>query len=450
MMRRINDLALGLTTLGVLALFVGTILFLRPLFESGGRIVTIHFPHDRGMAPLERGSAVLLGSSVTVGKVRDIAIRKVDAPHGAPRPREVVFEVTATLRDDVRLNEGCVITTGQPAVGGAGYVDILNVGRLGAELPAGQPVRGAPPQSLAAAIGELSARVLGPGGLLEDLEHALDPAREGSLLRKVALILDNVQTVTVALRTQASSEDRAALLGKVHQLLDDLAATTGALRGELAGSGDATALRKVHAALDQLNIAVGETAGLLGETRPLVHDTLTSVAHAARTVDRELLAALRAEFDRTNPDALLSQVHAAMDRVNAALADVQVLTDSAGRLVAVNRPVLERAVGNVGEMTDNLRRASHEVLLNPSRLIWGPGAQREQQLLVFEAARSFAEAARDLDVAAARMQSLLANLPPSGAPGTGAAEELAAIQAAVRTAFERFERAEGVLWEQLK
>jgi len=450
MKRRANDFALGLTTLAALALCVGTILFLRPGFADGARIVTIRFPHDRGMAPLERGSAVLLGGAVPVGEVRDIAIREVEAPPGAPRPREVVFDVTVALRDDVKLYEGCVITTRQPAVGGAGYVDVVSVGRLGAELPAGQPVRGGPPQSLAAAIGELSARVLGEGGLLEDLEHALDPAREESLLRKVALILDNVHAVTVTLRTQTGSEDRAVLLGKLHQLLEDLGAITGALRGELAAGGDATVRWKVHAALDRLHVVLGETAGLLGENRPLVHETLASVSHAARTVDRELLAALRAELDRTNPAALLGQVHAAMDRLHAALADVQVLTDNAGRIVAANRPVLERAVGNLGEMTDYLRRASHEVLLNPSRLISGPGAQREQQLLVFQAARSFAEAARDLDLAAARLQSLLADLPPAGAPGAAAVEELAAIQAAVRAAFERFERAEGALWEQLK
>ncbi len=449
MKRRANDFALGLTTLAALALFVGTILLLRPLFADGGRIVTIRFPDDRGMAPLERGSAVPVGGAVPVGQVRDSAIREVEAPPGAPRLREVVFDATVALRDDVKLYEGCVIAAGQPAVGGAGYVDVVSVGRVGAELPAGPPVRGGPPQSLATAIGELSARVLGEGGLLEDLEQALDPAREESLLRKVALILDNVHAVTVTLWTQTGSEDRAVLLGKLHQLPGDLGAITGALRGELTG-GDATVRWKVHAALDRLNVVLGETAGLRGENRPLVHETLTSVSHAARTVDRELLAALHAELDRTNPAALLGRVHAAMDRLNAALVDLQVLTDNVGRIVAVNRPALERAVGNRGEMTDYLRRASHAVLLNPSRLIWGPGARRKQQLLVFQAARSFAEAARDLDLAAARMQSLLADLPPAGAPGAAAAEELAAIQAAVRAVFERFERAEGALWEQLK
>ncbi len=387
MKRCANDFALGLTTLAALALFVGTILLLRPLFADGGRIVTIRSPHDRGMAPLERGSAVLLGGAVSVGQVQDIAFREVEAPPGAPRLREVVFDVTVALRDDVKLYEGCVIAAGQPALGGAGYVAVVSVGRVGAELPAGQPVRGGPPQSLAAAIGELSARVLGEGGLLEDLEHALDPTREESLLRKVALILDNVYGVTVTPRMRTGSEDRAVPLGKLHQLSDDLGAIFGALGGELTGGGDATVRRKVHAA---------------------------------------------------------------MDRLNAALADVQVLTDNAGRFAAANRSALERAVGNLGEMTDYLCRASHEVLLNPLRLIWGPGAQREQQLLVFQAARSFAEAARDLDLAAARLQSLLADLPPAGALGAAGAEERAAIQAAVRAVFERFVRAEGALREQLK
>lgn len=446
--QRQQDFALGLTAIVFLTLFVGTILFLYPMFQATGREVVIHFRHEDGMAPLQPGSAVILGGSLQVGRVVDVHVEEVpdvQQPGGHPR---AVFVVRTEIDHNVPLYGNCQITTDQPAIGGSGFIAITDVGTPDVLLQ--QPIRGLPPQSLSAAIGTLSRRLLAEGGLVDDLSNAVDPNTEGSVMYKILASLDDLNAMTRELRVQLSPGDQQTLLSRLHRVLDDLNATTASVRQQMAVGDDAALLAKVHVALDRLSIALAEATAMLQEDRPLVLQTLTSVAHAAETVDQQILANLRGELDAANPTSLMGKLHTAMDRVNGSLSDVQAMTADGGRMVALSRPVLEKTLGNFQAMSEQLRLASQEVLLNPSKLIWGPSRQREEQLLVFQAARNFAEAASQLDDAAGRLEAVMKTLPADGQAGPTEKQELLAIHDAVRAAFQRFERAEQVLWDQLK
>lgn len=448
MKQRRQDFALGLTALVMLGLLLGTILFLYPLLHARGWGLEVHFRHEDGMAPLKSGSAVLLGGSLEVGRVREVRVEEVDDPSAPDAPKHTVFVVHAEISSDIKLHGNCEITTDQPTIGGSGFVEILKVGTP--DVPLVQPIQGLPPESLGAAIGALSRRLLSEGGLVDHLDQALDPELEGSLLHKVVLSLDDMNAMTRELRAQINPRDQKALLSKVHLILDSLNVTTAALRTEMAGGDQATLLGKVHAALDELGRSLTEATAMLKEDRPLIKDTLTSVERASRTVDRELLAALLAELDPANASSLLGKVHLAMDGVNASLDDIQAMTTTGERMVAVSRPKLEKAFGHLVAAGENLEQGTLELLLNPSKLLWGPGPQRQEQLVVFQAARNFAEAATQLDNAAGRLEAVLSTLPPEGRVSEADNRELRAIHDSVRAAFQRFERAEEALWEQLK
>ncbi len=447
-MRKSQDFALGLAGIAFLGVFLGTVLFLYPMFHSRGRDVEIHFDHEAGMAPLKPGSSVVLGGSLAVGRVREIRVESVPDSAGLTGATHTVFVVKTEIDKNIPLYGNCEVTTDQPAIGGSGYVCILNLGTPGVKLSG--PIHGQPPQSLAAAVGTLSRKLLGKDGLMEHLTQAADPDLEGSLTYKVLLILDDLAATTRELRTQMSPEQQKTLLSKFHLILDDLNTTTTVLRKEMAAGDDAALLAKVHVALDRLSDALAETTALLKEDRPLVLETLVTMAHAARTVDQELLSTLRSELDAGNPSSLTGKLHAAMDQVSASLKDVQTMTAEGQRMVVLSRPSMEKILGNFQSMSEQLRLASQEVLLNPSKLIWGPGQQRSEQLLVFQAARSFAEAASQLDEAAGRLEAVMKTLPADGKTSAADADELQAIHDAVRAAFQRFERAEQVLWDQLK
>lgn len=446
MSKRRQDFALGLASILFLGLFVATILFLFPIFQEQGRPIVIHFDHEEGMAPLSPGGAVILGGSLQVGTVTNVYPQEIADPNtGAKR---TVFVVETEIRPDVPLYGNAVIATDQPAIGGPGFVSIISVGDP--NVPLKQPIAGQPPRSLAASISLLSERILGPKGLLTDLEQVLDPrGGDVSLVRKLLVSLDDVNAMTAALRADLDPHQREALLAKIHAVADDLNATTTAIRRQIAEGDDAALLAKVHAALDHLNHALSDVAGMLQEDRPLVRDTLTSVAHAAGTLDRELIDRLRDQLDPSQPASAAGKLHFAIDQLNAALANVEAATAEGERMVLLSRPTLEQILANFREMSANLNQAGLEVLLDPSRLLAKPGPERRSDLLTFQAARSFAEAAGELDNAVARLDALVRALPTEG-PAAADRSELQEIQKAVRAAFQRFDQAERALWEQLK
>lgn len=448
MKQRKQDFALGMTAIVVLGVFLGTILFIYPALQARGRTVQIHFRHEVGMAPLKRGSAVLLGGSLEVGRVRDVRIVQEPDPNPPAGRQRTVFVVEAELRRNFPLYGNCEITTDQPAIGGSGFVTIISVGTPGVPLP--RVIEGQPPQSFAATLGTLSRRLLGEGGIVDHIDQALDPNRTDSAMHKVLISLDDVNSMTRSLRTQLNPEEQKTLLNKFHLILDDLNATTAILRHQMTDGDQEVLLEKLHIALDRLGEGLTEATAMLKEDRPLVKDALTNAEHATRIVDREMLTVLQSELDPANPASLLGKVHAAMNSVNVSLAEVQSMTSTGERMVAVSRPRLEKIMDNFQAMSEQLNQTSLEVLLNPSILLTPPSPQRREQLVVFEAARAFAGAASQLDAATGRLDAVLKTLPESGKLSEADNQELQAIHDAVRAAFQRFEQAEQVLWEKMK
>jgi ABC-type transporter Mla subunit MlaD len=448
MRQRQQDFVLGLTAIVFLGLFLGTVIFLYPNLGARGQELVIHFRHEDGMAPLKPGSAVLLGGSIAVGHVRDIHIAAVQDKPGAGRPEHTIFVVRTEVEAGLKLYGDCQITTDQPAIGGSGFVTILNVGTPGHLLV--QPIEGRAPQSFQAAIGSLSRQLLAEGGLVDQLNDAVNPKLEGSLMFKVMAIVDNLTAMTRELRTQLDPEQQKTLLAKLHLILDDVAAATTMLRAQLKDGDETAALEKMHIALDRLQEGLTQANTLLADTRPLIMDTLTSVAHSAQTLDQDLLVRLQHEMDPESPTSLTGKSHRAMDQMNASLDNLVTLSADGQRMLAVNRPTIEEAVRNLKATSEALLHGVQEVALNPSKLIWGPGSQRGKQELAFQAARSFADAASELNDATGRLEAVMRTLP-SGGPLTAAnAEELETVRAALRASFERFERAETALWDLLK
>jgi ABC-type transporter Mla subunit MlaD len=448
MKQRRQDFALGLAVMVFVVLFVVTLLFLYPVLQAGGRAVEIHFRHEDGMAPLKAGSPVLLAGSLEVGRVRAVRVEELDAPATKGGRKRTVFVVQAELREDIPLYGNCEITSDQPAIGGSGFVSILNVGTP--DVPLAGPIQGLPPQSLSATIGALSRRLLAAGGLVDQLSRVVDSEAEGSLLHKLLVSLDDVNAMTRELRAQMSPDQQEALLYKLHRVLDEVNATTAGLRAELSAGNDAALVAKLHLALTHLDEGLSEAAAMLKENRPVIRSTLATVEHAVRTVDQDVLAVLQSELDPANPTGTLGKLHTAMDRVNASLADVRSMTAAGQRMVVLSRPALEKTLENFQGMSEQLRLASQEVLLNPSKLIWGPSREREEKLLVFRAASNFAEAASQLDQAAGRLEAVLKALPADGRAAELDTREIESVYQAVQAAFQRFDRAEQVLWEQLK
>lgn len=447
MTSRRQDLLLGLVVLAFIALALATVVFIYPTLGGRMRPLVLHFDHDAGLAPLKSGSPVLLSGSIEVGKV--IAVSRETFPTDDDRqPEKLMIIVHAEIEADLELFDDCFITTDQPPVGGGGVVVILSVGSPDRKLlTEADIVQGRAAQSFVSVIGGLSRRLLGSGGLLDQIERLLDGEHEGTLMYKLYTSLDHVNKMTFALQSQLDPEDEQALLRKLHRVFDNLVGTTEAVLSEVRAADDASMVAKLHTLLDRLDVGLNEATLLLQENRPAIRSTVDSLAHVAETMDAELLERLKSELDRDNPDALLGKLHASMDRVVGSLENLRAITETGRIAIVGNKPAIDRTIENAKAMSEQLKLASDEIRLAPWRLLYRPSHRESDEMSIFEAARTFAEAATYLDDAAARLEAVVAVTPQDG---LAADAEVARILTALRAAFERFEKAEDYLWNQMK
>lgn len=445
MKRRNQDLLLGVTAIFMLTLFMGTFLFLYNTMPADVRPIEVHFPHRDGMVPLAIGGPVLLSNAVNVGRVTEVKVQTLDAAQGA----DTYIVVKAMVIDSLRIYKDAKINTNQPAVGGNGYLNIQSLGtaRAGVVEP-GEAIMGSPPESFAAAVSGLSARILAEGGLMDQIEGMLDPESDRSLVYKLATSLDDVNAITAQLKLQLSPTERDALMSKIHLAVDNIAQTTRNLRLELSSQDSSTAMGKVHVALDQLTASLTTARDILQENQPRVANTLKNVEQATETINRDIVGSLKHEFDANDPASLLGKIRETVDGVNFAIADVQTTMASAKRMVVLNEPLLASIFRNVSEMSDQLRRGAEELRLNPSKLIWGPGGAGQRQNAAFTAARDFAEAAEAMNQAAGRLRALVEAAPRSR-DSAALQQQARALQAELDASMQRLQRAERFFYDQI-
>lgn len=443
---RADDFWLGVVTIGILALFVGSIVFVYPQMGDDTREITVLFPHEVGMAPLKEGSPVMLSSALQVGKVSSVATEEMQLP-GDARPNLVIV-VKADVSSALALYEGVKIGTAQPAVGGNGSLVINDVGAVGQPRDPSKPIIGTPPSSFAAAIDMLTDRLFRQGGLMDQVENLLNPDAEGQLVNRILVSLRDINALTAELRTQLDPREQATLMYKLQEMMSDLAATTGSIRAQMASDDGATILGKLLAALDTVQAALADAQGMIADNRPVVRATFENVRGVTQQLNEQVLPAVVRELDPEKTGALLNQLHAGMTQLNASLANVQEITSNGRTLLLTNRPALETTINNLQEMSTQLRLTSEEVRVAPWKLLYRPTDNESRQAEVFAAARTFAEAATELDQAAGRLKAVV-EAAPAGVERVIADEELEQIRTALRSAFTRFQRAESYLWDEL-
>ena len=450
MKRKRHDFALGLSAILFAALFIITFFFLNPFGQADTRRIVVRFRHSDGMAPIKPGSPVLLSGALDIGRVAEVHAENVSLPlPDGGEATELMLIVQADVNRDIELFGDTRITTDQPAVGGAGFLVILDVGTPGIPLESGKPIDGLPPQSFAATISGLSRRLLDPNGFVDKLDQMIDPNAEDSIVKHVLSVLADVNAITTELKAQTSSSEQKSLMSKVHLVLDDLTQISLSMRGQLSSADSANALAKIHVILDRLAEGLSEVNGMLAENRAPIASAVAGVQRIVRQTDEQLIAALIGELDADNPESLLGKIHVSMKRLNDSLGNIRMMSATGRDMLAHNRPALERTIANAREMSGQLNEASKELRAAPWRLLYRPDKNQTREMTIFEAARTFAEAATYLDDAAARLEA--AQVAAARSPGGAEADkEIEAIRASVRKAFERFQVAEEFLWKNMK
>jgi uncharacterized coiled-coil protein SlyX len=259
-----------------------------------------------------------------------------------------------------------------------------------------------------------------------------------SLMAKLLRSLDDVNAMTASLSTELQPEHKASILAKVHGIMDSVNLMTATLRGEMDLEHRDAMLSKFHLAMDSVNEGLAALTRLLTTTEPMLTQ---SVANVERTT-----ANLASEIDASRPESLIAHLHETSAQVNRTLEDINEITSTTRDVVVLNRENLNRLLINFKESSDHLKTGLKYVLMHPWRLLNQPSREESRQQAIFDAARSFAEAATRLDDTAAQLRAL-AELNGGTLPAD--TPELARIEADLRDTREKYREAEKQLWNQL-
>jgi len=438
-----NTFKLGLTVIAFVVLFCGVLVFIAGNIRGGGQTFVVRFPADQITARLKKGGEVVCGGQ-SVGTIRSIRLQ--EEPDSGGNAALFVY-VTAEVDPVVGLREDCRIVPGEPLLGEVSKLEIRDRG-VGRPVGPDHPIDGRAAPGLNASIA-LLADQLDPkkkDSLISMIRGQLDAGNAASIVAKIHKSLEDLNDITGRVSAQLNPDERNALLGKLLAVLDNINAATGSLREQVDPKRGEAALGKVHAALDSLNQALATTAAMLAENRQPIAQAVGHVRHTAETLDERIAARVAEQLDVKNAASLIATVHRAVERLNRSLEHVNQITGTGRDVIVSNRDLIDKTVVNLKETSEILKAGIQDVARNPWRLLYKPTEQETREMKVFDAARSFSDAARQLDDAVVRLQGLL-----DSRAGTVRTDdrELTAIRDALQHSVEQFGQAEQALWKQL-
>lgn len=411
---------LGLTVIIMFGLLVGCLWFIggSRLFAAPRSVIVVRFAPGGTMPEISAGSFVYyFGQKVGVIEQTSI-VEDVDIKDPTVTDQQYL-EVQVVLYEDLGLRQDCKIVASGPPLGGIGMLEIISRGRSPHPIVAGEPIYG---------------QVAGFQAALNLLSQELDEANPEGL---VSLI-----------KTQLDAGDEPSLMVKVHKSLADINALTASLARELDREQDDVLISKVHTSVDRINSSLAGIDDLVEENRPKIDRTLSSIDRASGTLDKNIVAVLAREFELQEDQdrTLLTKVHDAFTCLNESLADLNVLTENAKGVVALNKDRISELVENATTASLHLKQGVRDLTLHPWKILFQPSEGERRELHIHNAARDFAEAAAHLDDSTSRLMSLL-----QAREGQVASDdpELSEIRARLADTVSRFGEAERALWEEL-
>jgi len=419
MRREPNYLLLGTTVAVIAILFFAVLMFLAGAGAWGHSFQKVHvrFAHDLPLPSLGSGALVTCGG-MPVGKVKDVHLEAAPAADGQAG-QNLYLVVDAVIDKQVGLRSDCKLRAEGPPLGGNGTLVIVHRGLDPQTLADGATVTGLAPAGLNAVVGQLGDKLAlelddkNPRGLLSLVKGQLDPSSSVSLMFKFNTIAQDLVFTAAQIKRQFDAEQQGALLAKLDATLSDVKAVTGALRSEADAQNPGAMLARLHNILAALSDASRAAAGMFQENRPTVQSTLTNVQNTTAMITSGLMPSLMTQMDPDAGSSLLGKFHAAADKTNATLGNMQQMSGAAKDLLTVNQDSIDATIANLRETSDHLRAASREIRRNPWKLLYQPSKSEIKQTAVADAARSFADAAGKLDAAFARLEAYVKTAGPS-------------------------------------
>mgnify|MGYP003393617308 CR=1 FL=1 len=432
-----NAYQVGLVTIVVSAIFFATLVWVSQRVGGDMQTITVRFKSSPAMPTLVPGSMILVGGQ-KAGKITAAELIESETAD-ASGAKEYYVLVKAEIASFLQLRTDCQVIAEGPPLGGDGVLKI-DTGNAGTLLPAGQIIEGAEPAGFGAVLASLSGEFDGddPDSLLGKVKSQLDPNQEASLMAKLLLSMNDINAMTASLSHELGDAEKATLLAKLREVAENVSATTGAMRAEFDSQKPEVLLSKVHLAMDTMNAALSAMRGILANNEKPINQTFASIDATARNIAEQT--------DPGRPDSLMAHFKKASETLNKSLTDIQTVTDTTRGVMVMNKDNINRMLANFKETSDHVKTGIKYVLRHPWRLMNAPLPAEIKQQALFDAARSFAEAASRIDDASAKLRSL-SELHKGEIPGDN--PELVKIQEELKKTRENYQKAEAALWDKL-
>jgi len=352
--------------------------------------VQVRYTLADGVDGLKVGSTVNMGG-VPVGAVT--GIENETDEEGSVTAQIASF----TMPEKFRMFKNAVIELERPPIGSGTVLNIRSVGSGTAYDPEGPPIAGR----------------IAPSDLIQDLVREMGIREEQK--EQFRQIIANFERITDQVRTDLPGMTEQAKAG-----LENFRATSEGTK-EIVAWFDR--VDTISTNVDESVVMVRE---FLREKTPALRNTVDNaeaVSERFREESMEQLAEVMSKADHT-------------------MANAKQITEEVKAFTVQQRPTMERALASLQLTAAQLKLAAIEIRRSPWRLLYQPKEQELESDNLYDAARSFAQAAEVLDSTAESLQSVVGrdDMPQ---------EEVKRLIERLDRLFERYEEAEKAFWDAL-
>jgi ABC-type transporter Mla subunit MlaD len=426
-----NAVVAGAFVVGSLALGVWGSFMLADRSGFGStREYVVRFSLADGASGLKRGSTVTLGGQ-PVGRVLAVDFARDEGGVGSGGGEGGIVaravDVRVEVRSDLVLFESAPVYLEKPLLGTLSTLNFTGPG---------DPALVKTPQGASALLeaGEMLEGKVGAPGFLA--QAGFGPEQVEQAQRTLAGV-ERAVTRVAEVVDRAGPEVEAGV-AQARGLVDDVrgafgrwapSADTTMANVERASERLAPMVESAEKAVQEARVVLADSRAVVTENRARIDAIIANVESASAKVDRETIELINGS---------MRDARGAVAAFADALGEVE-------RTISEQTPGVRRVLANLRLMSEQLKLTSVEVRSQPWRLIYQPTRKEVETQLLYDATRSFAEAASDLRAGAEAMQALAAR---GGASAPGA-PDLEEVSRAIRDSLMRYQAAEEAFLERL-
>lgn len=424
-----NNVLAGLFVIASIVLGVGVAFMLTDRGPgAGGMPFFIRFSIDDGAAGLQRGSPVLLGG-VQVGRVKSVAFETTSAGEATG------IKVEVEVRPDLIIQEDAGIYLEKPLLGTLSSINIASVGAGTIAQPQGASARIEKGDIVMADIappGFLAQAGFGPEQV-QQLQNTLK-SLEKSVANVEQLIDKNSPEVTTAVG------DIRATISQARASFDEWDAS---VKRTLASAENAT--NEVAKATDQAEVLMNDARAAVASGKALLDDARTIVNDNRKNIE-EIIANVNGATGKINTETV-ALLNDALRDARSAMAQAQQSLADVNNLITEQRPNIRAGMANFRLTAEQLKLTAVEVRSQPWRLLHQPTNKELSSQVIYDATRSYAEAASNVRAAAETLSEL--SLRPNAMSDAELTRKLGEVGQELVKSMQEFRQAEDGLLDKL-